>query len=74
MSFTQLNPPIPVHVIAKSTSRTWPEGPGYAIAMIDYSQEHSTLWKVAMQAGGEVWDVPQSYVRLQHNISMERVS
>ena len=32
----QLNPPIPVHVIGK--------GDGYAMVMIDYSQEHNIHW------------------------------
>jgi hypothetical protein len=50
----------------------WPAGKAIAIAWIDYSQEHSTLFKVAMDDGGEIWDVPQSHVRLQTNISMRR--
>lgn len=66
----QLDPEIPVFVIKGDGG--WPEGPGYCIGWIDYSQEHSTLWKVAMDDGGEVWDVPQSHVRLQFNISMQR--
>ena len=61
----QLNPMIPVHT---------PKGEGYAIALIDYSQEHSTLWKVALDADGGIWDFPQSEVRLCWNFSMERRS
>lgn len=65
----QLNPPIPVTVVAGSG---WPTGSGMAIGWIDYSQEHNTLWICAMDDGGEVWTVPQSHVRLQFNVSMGR--
>lgn len=66
----QLDPPIPVFIVA---GNGWPEGSGYAMGWIDYSQEHFTLWKVAMDAGGAVFDVPQSHIRLQFNVSMGRV-
>ena len=35
MSFQQLDPPLPVHVIDK--------GAGYAFAVIDYGQEHNLI-------------------------------
>lgn len=60
----QLNPAIPVYIPSRQQE-------GYAIALIDYSQEHFTLWKVALE-NGEIWDIPQSGVRLQKNISMGR--
>lgn len=65
----QLDPFIPVLVIE---GYGWPAGKGVAVGWIDYSEEHSTLWKIAMDADGEIWDVPQSHVRLQSNISMGR--
>jgi hypothetical protein len=66
----QLNPAIPVFVVG---ANGWPEGNGRCIAFIDYSEEDFTLWKVAMDGDGSVYDVPQSHIRLQFNISMGRV-
>lgn len=60
--FTQLNPTIPVEVIDK--------GKGYAIAVIDYGQEHHLLWIVAMDDTGEVWAAPNPKVRVRPNWSM----
>ena len=40
MSFTQLNPTLPVTVEGK--------GKGYAFAVIDYGQEHHLIWVVAL--------------------------
>jgi hypothetical protein len=74
---TQLDPPIPVKVVrsrAPGSHRSWPEGTGYAVALIDYSQEHNMLWKVIFDDSGEIWDIPQPYIRGAHNVSMERVS
>jgi len=62
----QLNPPIPVFVVGK--------GAGFAVGWIDYSQEHDTLWKVIITATGEVWDVRQSQIRGELNISLGRVA
>lgn len=64
MMFLQLNPPIPCDT---------PKGPAFCIAMIDYSQEHDTLWKCIITATGEVWDVPQPEVRGVKNVSMGRL-
>ena len=52
MSFTQLNPPLPVQVIDK--------GEGYAVAVIDYGQEHSLIWVTAITDSGELWCAPNS--------------
>lgn len=60
----QLNPTLPVFVVSKEQS-------GYAFAVIDYSQEHNTLYVVGLD-NGEVWTVPQSDIRLQTNWSMGR--
>lgn len=42
MSLTQLNPTIPVYVLGK--------GAGYAVAVIDYGQEHNLIWVTAINA------------------------
>ena len=60
----QLNPPIPMHVLDK--------GDGYAIAMIDYGQEHNLIWVTAIDETGEIWCAPNPKVRLQQNWSMGR--
>jgi hypothetical protein len=62
--FTQLNPPIPVNVLEK--------GSGYAIAVIDYGQEHNLIWVTALDASGEIWCAPNPKVRLGSNWSMGR--
>lgn len=59
----QLDPMLPLE-----TQR----GKGFAFALIDYSQEHDTLYKVIISATGEIWDIPQSQVRGVVNISMGR--
>lgn len=58
----QLNPTIPVNT---------PKGEGYAIVIIDYSQEHNTLFMVMLD-NGELWTFPQRDIRACKNISMER--
>lgn len=62
--FVQLNPPIPLHVIGK--------GDGYALAVIDYSQEHDLVWVTALNDSGEIWCAPNPVVRLEKNWSMGR--
>jgi len=62
--FTQLDPPIPLHVIGKGT--------GYAIAVIDYSQEHNLIWVTALDDSGEIWCAPNPLVRLGKNWTMGR--
>jgi len=58
----QLNPTIPM---------TTPRGPGYAIMVIDYSQEHELFFVVA-QDNGEIWTWRNQDVRMQTNITMGR--
>lgn len=70
MMALQLVPPIPVWVQAKAGA--WPTGYGVAILMTDYSQEHHKLWTVAFDNGGQLWDIPQPFVRLQANHSLLR--
>ena len=62
--FTQLNPPIPLHVLDK--------GDGLAIGLIDYGPEHNLLWITALDATGEIWCAPNPQVRMQANWSMGR--
>lgn len=62
--FLQLNPFLPVFVVSKNLA-------GHAFAMLDYSQEHNTLYVVGLD-NVEVWTVPQSDIRLQTNWSMGR--
>jgi hypothetical protein len=60
--FTQLNPTLPVEVIDK--------GKGYAIAVIDYGQEHHLLWVVVIDGTGEIWTATNPKVRVQPNWTM----
>lgn len=62
--FTQLDPPIPLHVIGK--------GDGYALAVIDYGQEHNLIWVTALDANGEIWCAPNPLVRMGRNWTMGR--
>ena len=64
--FTQLNPTLPVCVPDR--------GPGYAIGVIDYSQEHTLIFVVCFDDDGEIWCVPQTLVRGQINMTMGRSS
>jgi hypothetical protein len=64
MSFQQLETPIPVHVLDK--------GAGFAIAVIDYGQEHNLIWVTALNDTGEIWCAPNPRVRLQANWTMGR--
>ncbi|MGZ3367250.1 MAG: hypothetical protein ACXU8S_01475 [Phenylobacterium sp.] len=64
MSFTQLDPTLPVTVEGK--------GKGYAFAVIDYGQEHHLIWVVAIDGSGEIWCAPNPKVRLQANWTLGR--
>jgi hypothetical protein len=64
MSFTQLNPPLPLTVLDK--------GKGYAIGVIDYGQEHNLIWVTALDDSGEIWCAPNPMVRFQGNWTMGR--
>lgn len=61
---TQLNPSIPM---------SCPKGDGFAIAVIDYSEEHHLFWIIAITATGEIWTYANPQVRMQNNISMNRI-
>ncbi len=62
--FTQLDPPLPLHVLGK--------GDGYALAVIDYGQEHNLIWVTAIDDTGEIWCAPNPEVRVQANWSLGR--
>lgn len=64
MSFTQLEPTIPVTVEGK--------GSGYAFAVIDYGQEHNLIWVTAINETGEIWCAPNPKVRMATNWTMGR--
>ena len=61
----QLNPTLPVYSIDHKMK-------GYAYIMIDYSQEHSTIFWVGLD-NGELWWIDQSKIRLQANITLNRI-
>ena len=61
----QLNPPIPMTHVQK--------GDGYAIAMIDYSQEFDIMWVIAIDSTGEIWTAMNRNVRMQKNITLGRL-
>ncbi|MGB3167099.1 MAG: hypothetical protein WBA68_10035 [Alteraurantiacibacter sp.] len=63
--FTQLSPPLPVHVIDR--------GAGLAFAVIDYGIEHNLIWVTAINATGEIWCAPNPKVRLSENWTADRV-
>lgn len=61
----QLNPTIPM-----STKR----GAGYALMVLDYSQEHDLIWVIALTENGEIWAIPNSEVRLEKNYTFNRIT
>lgn len=62
MIHLRLEPPIPVLT---------PDGPGYAVIMTDYSQEHDRLWCVILD-DGRFGDYRQRSIRAQQNLSLGR--
>jgi hypothetical protein len=59
----QLNPPLPV---------VTPKGSGYAVLVVDYSQEHHLMWVVALDEGGQLWMFENPQVRLAANFTLGR--
>jgi hypothetical protein len=64
MSFTQLDPPLPVEVLER--------GKGLALAVIDYGPEHNLIWVTAIDDSGEIWCAPNPMVRVRQNWTMGR--
>jgi hypothetical protein len=59
----QLDPTIPMMT---------PRGSGYALFVVDYSQEHHLMWVVALDDGGEIWMFENPDVRVQSNFTLGR--
>ena len=59
----QLDPTIPMMT---------PKGAGYALFVVDYSQEHHLMWVVALDDGGEIWMFENPEVRVQSNFTLGR--
>lgn len=62
--FAQLNPWIP---LVTDDGRK-----GHAIALIDYGQEHDTLFLFGFDDTRELWWLPNSRLRIADNISLGR--
>ncbi len=62
----QLNPTIPILRMSDKMN-------GYALMVIDYSQEHHLLFVCAMD-NGEIWTLNNKEIRIQSNISLERLT
>jgi hypothetical protein len=48
------------------------KGDGYAMAVIDYGQEHHLIWVVVINETGEIWSAANPQVRVQANWTMGR--
>lgn len=68
---TQLSPSIPMRVVENTLG--FPEGSGEALMVLDYGKEDDLLFVMAMDNGGEIWIVPNKYLRLIRNISIGRL-
>jgi hypothetical protein len=64
VTLTQLDPPIPLHVVGR--------GPGLAHLVIDYGPEHHLLWVIFLDADGSCWTVRNPEIRGQWNVTMGR--
>jgi len=65
MSIIQLDPPIPLYCVSKNEA-------GWAMFLIDYSQEHNLKWVTFMDSG-ECWTLDNTDIRAVYNPSMGRV-
>lgn len=70
--FSRLEPPIPVKIVENGFGI--PAGRGTTFGIIDYGFEHHIIWGVALDDNGEVWWVPNPFVRFQPNRSAGRPS
>jgi hypothetical protein len=61
----QLNPTIPL---------VTPKGEGYAVAVIDYGEDHDLKWVVIQTETGEIWTWNNGDVRGVKNITSGRVN
>ena len=65
-----LNPGMPTEIVENDLG--FPTGKGRIIGVIDYGPEDHLLWIVIMDDSRQVWQVPNPYIRAQHNPSMGR--
>lgn len=70
--FHQLEPPIPLRIVANPSGI--PEGAGLAFGLIDYGLEHHVIYGIAMDKTGEIWWVANPYVRFRGNATAGRAS
>lgn len=61
----QLNPTIPL---------TTPLGDGFAVAVIDYGEDHDLKWVVIQTGSGEIWTWNNSKVRGIKNTTANRTN
>lgn len=60
----QLNPSLPLQT---------PKGPGRAILVIDYGEEHNLIFTVIIDETGEIWSFQGPEVKAQSNRTMNRL-
>jgi hypothetical protein len=65
MTILQLSPQIPMNC---------PKGEGYAILLIDYSQDHDLYWTIAINETNEIWTFANHEVRMTKNVTMGRTN
>ena len=51
-----------------------PKGEGYAVALIDYSEDHDLKWVVIQTQTGEIWTWNNDKVRGVKNITSDRIN
>lgn len=44
-----------------------PQGPGWALFVIDYGTEHDLLWVIFLDGDGACWTIPNPEIRLSPN-------
>jgi hypothetical protein len=64
--FTQLIPPIPVHIVDRCD--------GYAIGVLTDSLGENLIWITALTPSGEILSVPNANIRLQKKWPLARLA
>jgi hypothetical protein len=59
----QLNPQVPLIT---------PKGKAWAIAILDYSQEHDLMWVCFQDDTGECWTWRNKDIKIQNNVTIGR--
>ena len=73
MNIIQLNPVIPVRIVAHPDWKG-PIGNGMAIAWFQPNIDHHLTWIVCFDSDGTFWEVENPYVRARTNITWGRPS